>query len=570
VACRGNTIQIDLIAEDTVAVTFPYDAGLVKAIKTLDDRRWNPKERRWEVHLSHLEEILRLFALDRSGLDARILEQFERSGVRQPLTARIGPLEGQLSGGGIPLADIDQVTSYFVPGYKFSPKYKAKKWDGKRRLFDRRKGTFPAGLWSTVRRVLEERKIPFEVVEEGAEGTDEASPMPPFHGEPTPLRPYQEKVVDDAIAARRGIIQIATGGGKTLIAAHLIRRIARPTFFFVHTLDLLYQTQEVLHRELGQEVGILGDGQARPGPVTVATIQTAARAFEAGPRRASGSAKASDEEVARAERPTRLDESTRQHVREAIEQAGLVIFDECHHVPADTFYKIAMRTRSAAWRYGLSATPWRDDACDLLLEAALGEKISAINCSDLIEGGYLVAPRLRMTRCRIPRGIFRARRYPEIYQQAIVENQERNRMIAARATQWAAEGRSVLVLVAQVAHGRLLHNLLPEANFAYGALDSEVRWRCLKELEQKLRPVLIATTLADEGLDVPTLDAVILAGGGKSQSRAYQRIGRALRPAPGKTEALVMDFVDNVPYLRDHSEARLALYRQEPAFHIEQ
>jgi hypothetical protein len=77
----------------------------------------------------------------------------------------------------------------------------------------------------------------------------------------------------------------------------------------------------------------------------------------------------------------------------------------------------------------------------------------------------------------------------------------------------------VLILVAQVAHGMQLAGLLPEASFAHGGLDSELRRQYLTELEQKLRPIMIATTLADEGLDVPTLGGLILAGGGKSSGR---------------------------------------------------
>jgi superfamily II DNA or RNA helicase len=152
---------------------------------------------------------------------------------------------------------------------------------------------------------------------------------------------------------------------------------------------------------------------------------------------------------------------------------------------------------------------------------------------------------------------------------AIVESRARNRAIAAQAGQWAAEGLSVLILVNQTAHGQELLELLPEAHFVHGGLESGVRRRCLEDLERKLRPILIATTLADEGLDVPSLDAVILAGGGKSATRTYQRIGRTLRPAPGKTHARVLDFFDDLPYLRQHSQARLNLYRQEPCFQIE-
>jgi superfamily II DNA or RNA helicase len=294
------------------------------------------------------------------------------------------------------------------------------------------------------------------------------------------------------------------------------------------------------------------------------------RAVAAAPAVKSRRKKSDDEDdEAREERPDNLDAATCRQVRAAIESAGAVIFDECHHVPAESFYKIAMLARAASWRIGLSATPWRDDGHDLLLEAALGATVHQTLSSDLIERGYLVAPRIVMAPAPGPRLRGRSLTYPECYQAAIVENRERNRAIAAQAQAWAAQGLSVLILVTQVTHGLALRELLPEANFAHGSVEASERQRFLKELERKLHPILIATTLADEGLDVPTLDAVILGGGGKSPTKAYQRIGRALRPAPGKTVARVLDFIDDSPYLREHSAARLKLYHLERRFDVE-
>lgn len=566
--------QIELINEELLAVVFPYDAQAVSSIKRLQNRRWNAKKGRWEVHLSELAEVMKIFGLAPHDLQPKILDVYRRGWIRCRLKARIGPLQGRLAGTGAPLTEIDQETSFFVPGHAFSEKFQAKQWDGKRHLFSLRTQSFPSGLWPRVRRVLERHGIEYALEESPAQperGAEGLKAQP----ERTALRPYQQSALEAALRTRRGIIQIATGGGKTLLAAHLIRRIGRPTFFFVHTLDLLYQSARVFREELGLDVGLLGDGQACLRPLTVATIQTVMRAFGASapvrrPKAKPGTPLDEEEEQERLEQLTNLDEATCQEVREAIQAAGVVIFDECHHVPADSFYKIAMHTGAADWRFGLSATPWRDDGHDLLLEAALGEKVSVMDCSTLIDHGFLVPPRILMLPAPKPGCNFRGMRYPECYQRAIVENQERNRVIAAQAQAWSAQGLSILILVAQIAHGQALQELLPEANFVYGSLDSGLRQQYLRELEQKLHPVMIATTLADEGLDIPSLDAVILGGGGKSPTRAYQRIGRALRPGPGKAEAFILDFSDKAPYLKEHSQARLALYRQERRFQIEE
>ncbi len=559
------SLNLSMIGAETIAVAFPYDAHKVSLIKLLPRRRWNPRHKRWEVHLSHLPELLRIFGLERGALDPALLAAYDSQFADSRLRVRLGPLKGRLSGSGAPLEAIDKATSFAVAGARYAASFKSGEWDGRKHLFDARSQSFPAGLWPAIQAILDKA---------GLEYLLELEPPPPVQAPPlaagpvrVALRPYQQAALAAALEHGRGIIQIATGGGKTMLAAHLIRQLDRPALFLVHTLDLLYQAARVFERELGLEVGILGDGQARLRPLTVATIQTVASAC-AGTRPARSPRPAAGEEELREERPVHLDDASRRQVIDQLESVPVVIFDECHHVPADTFYRIAMRTGAATRRYGLSATPWRDDGCDLLLEAALGRCIHATSASDLIEQGFLVPPRIQM----LPAPLVRLKprlSYPDCYQQAIVENQERNRVIATQARAWAAEGLSVLVLVAQVTHGEALARCLPEARFVHGSLDSALRRQYLDELERKLHPIMIATTLADEGLDLPTLDGLILAGGGKSQTRAFQRIGRTLRPAPAKREARVLDFLDEAPWLREHGMARLQLYRQEPCFKIQ-
>ena len=80
--------------------------------------------------------------------------------------------------------------------------------------------------------------------------------------------------------------------------------------------------------------------------------------------------------------------------------------------------------------------------------------------------------------------------------------------------------------------------------------------------------ILCHNSLADEGLNIPALDAIILAGGGKSPTRMKQRIGRVLRLSPGKKEAFVIDFKDNVRYLLGHYKKRREMCEEEKQFKI--
>jgi superfamily II DNA or RNA helicase len=576
-------VRLSLRKNGAIGVEFKYDRVLVQSVRGLPNRRWVPGDKVWEVHPDYLQDVMRLFGISDDELPAEVRALAERAPAERVARVELGPIESRLIGEGLPTRDIDVETSFAVPGAEFSPRFKKGWWDGKRHLYSAKTGKFPTGLWPRIAAALEKRGIRWEVVG-GVGGVDEVDEVnavdavdeadqgrSPNRAQstqpPTSLRDYQVEALEAALSRRRGVIQIATGGGKTLLAAHLIARLDRPTWFFVHTRDLLHQTAAVFERELAEPIGLLGDGRIEPARVTVATIQSAARLFKITPEGGRGALDPESDEKPAAEKATRLG-ARREALAAELKAARLVIFDECHHLPADTAYKIARESTAADHRIGLSATPWRDDGLDLLLEAALGPRLAHVSCSDLIDRGFLVRPAIQMEAAPGKTLGFGAGPYPEIYRRAIVENPQRNRVIATRARQWAEQGRSVLILVTQVAHGRILAEMLPEARLAHGQIDSATRREWIVDLERKLHPILIATTLADEGLDVPSLDSLILAGGGRSTGRAYQRIGRALRPAPGKTTAHVLDFFDRSAHLAMHSRARLDLYRGEPAFDV--
>jgi superfamily II DNA or RNA helicase len=555
------SVNIELLPSGRLAVRFPYDPEKVRRIKRLRFPRWVKAKRYWEVEAAELPALVEVFAIPEASIPPALRGGLAPPAERKPLEIRIDATEARIVGAGYPLDAVDAATSYAVPGYRFSPRFKSGQWDGRRRLFSLRTQKFPAGLWPRIRRVLEEAGVAYRVRE--AEAPPRAAIA--FAPAVTPLRGYQEEALRSAVEAGRGIVQIATGGGKTLLAASVIRELSRPTVFFVHTRELLYQTRDVLRRELGAEaVGLLGDGEVEIASVMPATLQTVARLFDVPLEREDD---AEPGEEAAEERPLTRAE-LRDAARRAVEAAQVIIFDECHHVPAETCFRLAKKMRAAHFRFGLSATPWTTPGRDLVLEAALGGSLCRLTGSALIRQGYLVAPEITMRAAptvKLPRGRLN---YAAVYRSAIVDNLMRNTMIAATARQEAAEGRTVLILVAQVRHGELLRSLLPEAAFSYGSLEMEARRDQVEALRSRVRPVLIATTLADEGLDIPTLDTLILAGGGKSAVRAYQRVGRTLRPAEGKRTARVIDFFDRAPFLGDHSMERLRLYRREPAFKV--
>jgi superfamily II DNA or RNA helicase len=170
------------------------------------------------------------------------------------------------------------------------------------------------------------------------------------------------------------------------------------------------------------------------------------------------------------------------------------------------------------------------------------------------------------------------RKYPElkmkgkyafIYDACITDNEYRNMFIAQLINIHNMENRSVLILVTRLRHGdNIIKILLDDVIFLKGEDDIDIRNKAMNMIRNKELKEIIASTIADEGLDLPALDTVIMAGGGTSKTTALQRVGRAIRIYPGKEKAYIEEFYDDAQYLKNHSNDRKDIYKTEPGFII--
>jgi superfamily II DNA or RNA helicase len=128
-----------------------------------------------------------------------------------------------------------------------------------------------------------------------------------------------------------------------------------------------------------------------------------------------------------------------------------------------------------------------------------------------------------------------------------------------------ADGHQVLVLSGRVAHCQSLCKLLQDAgvdaDVVTGKTAKKARAAKLGALREGSLPVVCATQLADEGLDCPKLDRVVVALPARSKRQATQRMGRTMRPGQGK-EPVVFDLVDDVGILKGQWSSRRAAYRK--------
>ncbi len=166
-------------------------------------------------------------------------------------------------------------------------------------------------------------------------------------------RPYQTESIEAWKQNKRcGVIVLPTGAGKTHAATMAIELCGRQTLVVVPTLDLMNQWYDLLVSTFNAEIGLIGGGFYEIGAITVTTYASAFR-----------------------------------HQERLGNQFGLIIFDECHHLPSEG-YKYAAEFAIAPFRLGLSATPDRDETADALLEEIVGKFVYRLEAQELA-GEYL-------------------------------------------------------------------------------------------------------------------------------------------------------------------------------------
>lgn len=440
---------------------------------------------------------------------------------------------------------------YRPAGYMFDPAYKYKKWDGWINLFID-DCQFPVGLCDRVTAILDEEKVAYTVdtVSEPQRGS---SLLLDINNE-VQERWYQKEAAEAALAHSGGVVRAPTGSGKTVIAARIIKEASVNAVVLVPTIDLLYQTKEFLEWAFGTKVGMLGAGVVDPQPVTVATTRTMARVLDTTYYQFQFDDIADDDTT-----------EVTDDLGEWLKSLGLLIVDECHIVAADTAYNIATNL-PVAIKVGLSASPWRDDNADIKIEAALGPIVYRVGVETLVQEGFLVPPMFRIVDTR-PEPDATGSTYDswaKAYRSVIVDNKYRNNLVVNTVNELVNQGRIVLLLVKQLKHGEKLRKMIPNSVFIAGSSPAEIqafhqsgdRERILNDLRRGDVRCVIATSVADMGVDVPALDALVLAGGGKSSTRHLQRIGRVCRPYKDKKYGIVVDFDDSWAHVKEKKDRK--------------
>ncbi|MGC4093702.1 MAG: DEAD/DEAH box helicase [Polyangiaceae bacterium] len=342
------------------------------------------------------------------------------------------------------------------------------------------------------------------------------------------LRPYQREAIDAVLAARRRglrrlLVCLPTGAGKTVIFSELARLAQRQVLVLAHREELLLQAREKLQSALGEQVVEIERGAARAGEGAKVLVCSIRSLHE-----------------------QRLAEVLRGR------NLGLVVYDECHHAPAEDNLRVlrqigAFDPNWGGTLLGFTATTSRGDGQGL---AEVFEQIVySRSLPELIDDGYLVKLRgfristgADLTRLSATGADFREDELAEA-----VDIQERNALVA-RAIQELARDRRTIAFCVTVNHARhLCHSLnalgVP-AGVVHGAMQPEDRARALSEFRAGRVHVLCNVAVLTEGFDDPGVSCIAMARPTRSEGLYAQCVGRGTRLHPNKRDCLILDFVD--------------------------
>jgi DNA repair protein RadD len=334
------------------------------------------------------------------------------------------------------------------------------------------------------------------------------------------LRPYQDDVkaeYDRQVAAgKQRILAVApTGSGKTILAAAIIRQAVdscRDVLVLAHRREIIAQTSQKLHAH-GIAHGIIQAG-FMPRPlerVQVASIQTLS---------------------VRAMRSTRMD----------LPPAGLLIIDEAHRCPANSYREI-IDAYPDAILLGLTATPCRGDGRGL---GGIFETI--IECpqvAELIEQGYLVKTRVYAPVNPNLSGV--ETRQGDYVESQLADRMDRAQLVGDIVTHWHKYGerRKTVCFAVNVAHSIHIRDEFVKAGVRAehidGSTPKDERDASLARLDSGEIEVVTNCMVLTEGWDMPEIGCIILARPTKKMGLYRQMIGRGLRPAEGKTDVIVLD-----------------------------
>lgn len=349
----------------------------------------------------------------------------------------------------------------------------------------------------------------------------------PWITKPYALRPYQQEAVDLMLSEYRGVINFATGLGKTLVATHLVQQYKKKALIICPSDSVAKQFYEQFVKCFGKKkVGFYGGGKKQISDITVGIAASVTRNIQ---------------EFANA-------------------SLGLVVIDETHHTPAATFFDIASGLASVGKVFGLTATDYRSDGKDILITGGCGSVLIRRDIKWGVANGFLAEPYFIIREVATGGRDFKDDKLKS-YKEHILNCTAMKQRIEGDARTMMASGKAVLILVDEVAHGEELSKALG-IPFATG-LDKKSQSYVDDLNAGKIQGLVGTDGKVGEGTDTKNVDVLILANFVASKGPVIQAIGRGLRKQGTKTKCLILDYIPmGSTMLSRHANKRIEFYEE--------
>lgn len=332
---------------------------------------------------------------------------------------------------------------------------------------------------------------------------------------------HQIRTLQAMINTNTGIIKAPTSAGKSLIMSAFIRLSKLPTLILVNKVMLGSQLRDGFAK-VGIDCGLCSGKGVEDGYCMVSTIQSVKKIPN-------------------------------------LDKFKCILIDECHNASSSQFQDF-LKQFSCALKYGFSASPARtgDYLGYAKIRQFIGSPIIQIESKELLENEVMAKPYIYLVKNECKQDEYVD--YQTAYTEEIINSEKRNEIVKIISEKY---GTGVLIVVNIVEHGRLLEELIPGAKFISGETPIDERQETIKAFDNGELPVLIGSTILQEGISITHMKAMILACGGKSNVAVLQKIGRSLRFKAGeKTEVDFYDFIDTARFLSKHSKMRVSLYKK--------
>lgn len=352
------------------------------------------------------------------------------------------------------------------------------------------------------------------------------------------LRPEQKKISKELFKYERVILEAKPGFGKTVVALDYIKRRKQKTLIIVHAKQLMDQWKKQIQERFSlskKEIGIIRENKWNIGDkITIASYLTLAR----------------------------------RDLTEIKEQFGLIVVDECHHIPANTFTKV-LKTFPAKYILGLTATAIRRDKLERLMNFYIGPIVTAKSETKVSTDKKSCEDTLQIKLfTRQTQFTTKSKDFYEIGNE-LIGDIDRNVQIVGDLTEVLQSRAKCLILTERIEHCETLYALIRknikgvEGTIAIGRMTKTNREKLLTKVRKKRFHFLVATgKLIGEGFDWPELTHLFLAFPSSWKGKLIQYIGRLERQSGGKDKAFVYDYVDYaIPMLRIMYFKRLRIYR---------